>query len=107
MATMAFTAWAQPSLTIVPATLTRCNDRSLAKARLVWTTAETAVQLRIGTATGPAMSGFEPGIGGTNTGDWVSDGLVFVLVNPNGQEVARAVANDGIDGIVSRVQQLQ
>ena len=93
LATMAFTAWAQPSLTIVPATLTRCNDRSLATARLLWTTAEPAVQVRIGAAAGPAMSGFEPGIGGANTGDWVSDGLVFVLVNPNGQEVARAVAS--------------
>lgn len=93
LATMAFSAWAQPSLTIVPATLTRCNDRSLATARLTWTTVETAVQVRIGTAAGPAMSGFEPGIGSTNTGDWVSDGFVFVLVNPNGQEVARAAAN--------------
>ncbi len=93
LASMAFSARAQSSLTIVPATLTRCNGHSLATARLTWTTAESAVQVRIGTAAGPAMSGFEPGIGGATTGDWVADGLVFVLVNPNGQEVARAVAN--------------
>lgn len=38
------------------------------------------------------MTGFEPGNGGASTGDWVSHGLVFVLVNSSGNEVARVIA---------------
>ncbi len=53
---------------------------------------ETAVQVRIGSPNGPPMTGFEPGNGGANTGDWVTHGLVFVLVNSSGNELARAVA---------------
>ncbi|MBY0505704.1 MAG: hypothetical protein K2X03_17450 [Bryobacteraceae bacterium] len=81
-----------PALTISPSPVTQCNARGQGTAQLSWRTSETSVQVRIGSATGPAMTGFEPGNGGAPTGDWVSDGLVFVLVNPSGNEVARATA---------------
>ena len=50
------------------------------------------MQVRIGSPSGPPMTGFEPGNGGADTGDWVTNGLVFVLVNSSGNEVARAIA---------------
>ena len=83
---------AQTSFAITPAPITQCNDRGQGTAQLSWRTAESAVQVRIGSASGAAMTGFEPGNGGVPTGDWVTDGLVFVLVNSSGNEIARAVA---------------
>ena len=82
---------AQTSFTITPAPITQCNDRSQGTALLSWRTAESAVQVRVGSVSGPAMTGFEPGNGGVATGDWVTHGLVFVLVNSSGNEIARAV----------------
>ena len=83
---------AQTTFTLTPAPITQCNDRGQGTAQLSWRTAESAVQVRIGSASGAAMTGFEPGNGGVPTGDWVTDGLVFVLVNSSGNEIARAVA---------------
>ena len=83
---------AQTTFAITPAPITQCNDRGQGTAQLSWRTAESAVQVRIGSASGPAMTGFEPGSGGVPTGDWVTDGLVFVLVNSSGNEIARVVA---------------
>lgn len=88
----AMAAFGQDTLTITPEVLTQCNASGLTTARLAWRTLQAAVQVRIGSESGPAMTGFEPGVGTVLTGDWVGDGLVFVLVNPNGREVARAVA---------------
>jgi len=35
------------------------------------------------------MTGLAPAVGSAETGDWVSDGLTFVLVDQSGQELAR------------------
>ncbi len=85
-------AFGQDTLTITPEVLTQCNAAGLTAARLAWRTVQPAVQVRIGSESGPPMTGFEPGVGTVLTGEWVGDGLVFVLVSPNGREVARAAA---------------
>ncbi len=84
-------AQGQTTFTITPIIL--CNDRGTGTAQLSWRTSETAVHVRIGSVSGPAMTGFEPGISGVSTGDWVTDGLAFVLVNASGNEVARVIAS--------------
>ncbi len=86
-------ALAQTTFTLTPTVIIQCNDRGTGTAQLSWRTAERTVQVRIGSVSGPAMTGFEPGNGGAVTGDWVADGLVFVLVNSSGNEVARATAS--------------
>ena len=84
---------AQTTFTLTPAVIIQCNDRGSGTAQLSWRTTERTVQVRVGSVNGPAITGFEPGNGGAATGDWVTDGLVFVLVNANGNEVAKATAS--------------
>jgi len=89
----AFAQTTNTTFTITPALVTQCNSAGQGTVQLSWRTAESSVQVRIGSSTGPAMTGFQAGNGGATSGDWVSDGMVFVLVNPSGQELARATAS--------------
>jgi hypothetical protein len=49
-------------------------------AVLTWSGANaTAVQIRVLSPNGPAMTGFEPASGSAITGDWVTNGMLFYL----------------------------
>lgn len=80
------------SLSVAPLVITQCVSGRGA-ATLSWKSPGPGlVQVRVGDAQGPAMTGREAPAGSAQTGDWVSDGMVFVLVNDAGTEVARVTA---------------
>ncbi len=51
-----------------------------------------AVQVRVGTADGGALTGLVPPDGSATTGDWVTDGMAFILTDGGSQELARTTA---------------
>jgi hypothetical protein len=55
--------------------------------------------IRVGSPTGPAMTGTLPFAGATNTGDWVTDGMQFFLVD---LATGNSVANVTVRVIVRR-----
>src|SRR5260370_12685854 len=82
----------QTILQIRPDVITECSSFSLGRATIVWNYPGTGpVQVRVGPAAVP-MTGLQPSIGSGDTGNWVSDGLLFTLVDSGGQELARATA---------------
>jgi hypothetical protein len=77
---------------IRPDVVTECSSNGLGRATIVWNYSGTGqVQVRVGPA-GVPMTGLQPPIGSGDTRDWVSDGLLFTLVDAGGQELARATA---------------
>lgn len=73
---------AQPALTISPTVIYECNAAGLGQATLFWQQPGLEqVQIRLNTPDGPVMTGLGPGVGFAQTGQWVSDGLRFFLVN--------------------------
>jgi hypothetical protein len=55
------------------------------RTTLTWNAAGVAkVQVRIGSPTGPAMTGVEGPSGSAQTGDWVEDGMTFYLQDASG-----------------------
>jgi len=83
--------WAQvATLTISPPVITECRA-GVGRAVLSWQ-APGPVQVRIGSATGSPLTGLEPAEGSASTGDWVGDGMKFVLVSADGAPLAEAVA---------------
>ncbi len=83
---------AQPILQIRPDVITECSANGLGRATIVWNyPGDGRVQVRVG-PNGVPMTGLPPSVGSANTGDWVSDGLLFTLVDSAGQELARATA---------------
>ena len=99
-------AFAQTSFQIAPAVITSCSAAGLGRATLSWSTPGPGpVQVRVLSASGPPMTGFEPSRGSDITGDWVTDGTVFVLVDATGVELARTTARvvcNGPDSAISR-----
>lgn len=90
-------SWAfgqQATLTLAPATITACNVWGLGRATVSWRYSQTdeEVQVRVTDANGTPFTGWAPASGSADTGDWVRDGLVFVLVDRNGRELARTQA---------------
>ena len=86
-------ASAQARLDIRPEVITQCAAGNVGRAQLVWTTDQAgAVQVRVGGADGPPMTGLEPPQGSAETDYWVRDGMLFVLVDAAGRELARANA---------------
>jgi V8-like Glu-specific endopeptidase len=62
-----------PSITATPVT-------SGGRTTLTWqANGPTQVQIRVGSPTGPAMTGLESPIGSAQTGDWAVDGMIFYL----------------------------
>lgn len=62
----------------------------LARAELRWTApGQSNVSVRIGSVNGNDVTGPRPGQGSLTTGDWVANGMVFVLRASNGAELAR------------------
>jgi hypothetical protein len=83
---------AQSILQIRPDVITECFSNGLGHATIVWNySGRGPVQVRVGPASVP-MTGFPGPIGSADTGDWVSDGLLFTLVDSAGQELARVTA---------------
>ncbi len=83
---------AQTILQIRPDVVTECSQFGLGRATIVWNyPGPGPVQVRVGPAAVP-MTGLQPSISSGDTGNWVSDGLLFTLVDSGGQELARATA---------------
>jgi len=62
-----------PSITATPLT-------PGGRTTLTWqASGHTQVQIRIGSPTGPAMTGLEPPVGSAQSGNWVVDGMIFYL----------------------------
>jgi hypothetical protein len=80
------------TLTIDPAVISTCVS-GLGAATLTWAGATGSVEIRVGAANGPAMTGFVAGPSGSAaTGVWVTDGLTFYLVDQGGNVEAFVVA---------------
>jgi hypothetical protein len=87
---------AQTTLTLVPDVITHCSNNvvSVGRATVVWNySGPGPVQVRVVAPDGPSMTGLVPSNGTAPTGDWVHDGLVFVLADAGSQELARATAH--------------
>src|SRR6266850_3489411 len=83
---------AQTICQIRPDVITECSANGLGRATILWNYSGTGpVQVRVGPA-GVPMTGLQPPIGSGDTRDWVSDGLLFTLVDSGGHELARATA---------------
>src|SRR5258708_23648895 len=83
---------AQTIFQIRPDVITECSQFGLGRATIVWNyPGPGPVQVRVGLAAVP-MTGLQPSIGSGDTGNWVSDGLLFTLVHSGGQELARAAS---------------
>jgi hypothetical protein len=77
---------------IRPDVITECASNGLGRATIAWNYAGPGpVQVRVGPS-GVPMTGLQPSIGTGDTRDWVSDGLLFTLVDSGGRELARATA---------------
>lgn len=70
----------QGSISANPNPITVSSGGSTGRTTLSWqATGASVVQIRIGSATGTPMTGFESPVGSVQTGDWVYDGMVFYL----------------------------
>jgi len=74
------------------------NCTGFATAQMSWSGATAPVQIRIGSATGVVMTGFEPAAGSATTGNWVTNGMTFFLVDASGYVQASAAANFNCGG---------
>jgi hypothetical protein len=73
---------AQGSITASPNPITLQAGQSTGRTTLTWQTSGVAqVQIRVGSPTGPAMTGIEGPTGSASTGDWVGNGTIFYLQN--------------------------
>lgn len=87
-------------MTIAPALITQCIG-GVGQAAISWRNAEPGpVQVRLFRASGPPMTGWEPGEGSVVTGPWVADQMPFVLVDQGGMELARVVARVRCNAVV-------
>src|SRR5580692_6058566 len=71
------------TLTINPTVITTCVS-GLGMATVTWSGATGSLQIHVGQASGPAMTGILGASGSADTGLWVSDGLSFYLVDQSG-----------------------
>ncbi len=62
------------------------------RATLRWSGGSDGVEIRVGEATGPSMTGPTGGSGDATTGYWVNEGMRFFLVNPRGVVEASVTA---------------
>ncbi len=79
-------------LTISPPAITDCTN-GLGHATLSWNVPQNfRVQVRVGGTDGIPMTGLENHAGSADTGDWVSNGMTFSLVNDAGLLMDRVTA---------------
>jgi hypothetical protein len=84
---------AQSKMAIRPSLITQCTTNKLSRARIAWSAASSSpVQVRVGSATGPSLTGPVAATGESETGDWITDGMMFVLIDSGGAELARVTA---------------
>lgn len=86
---------AQSKLEISPALITQCGGLyGLGRATLTWSSPGPGqVQVRVHSATGPTLTGPTSPAGSVETGDWITDGTVFVLIEAGTtRELARVTA---------------
>ncbi len=79
------------TLSISPEVVYECTN-GLGRATLSWADATGPVEIRVGSARGTSMTGLAGPAGTASTGDWVTDGLTFFLVNQQGGIEAQATA---------------
>lgn len=91
------------SITLSQAPVTDCLS-GLGRATLRWSGAAGPVEVRIGDAAGPTMTGWTTSPGESATGYWITDGMRFVLVNARGEVEARAEARLRCGGNVSALE---
>jgi hypothetical protein len=92
---LAAAAAAQSKLEISPALITQCGGPyQLGRAKLTWSSPGPGlVQVRVHSPAGPTLTGPASPTGSAETGDWVTDGTVFVLIEAGTtRELARATA---------------
>jgi hypothetical protein len=80
------------TLTVTPAVISDCFSDIVGIATLTWSGASGPVQIRVGRPTGPAMTSVVGPSGTAVTGAWVSNGLMFYLVDQAGNVEASATA---------------
>jgi hypothetical protein len=86
-------SFAQTTINFVPAVVTQCAPNGLGSGIVSWNASGPGpVLIRIGSAGGSALTGASPSQGTALTGEWVADGMVFVLVDGALQELARTTA---------------
>ena len=104
--TILLTSWVSlygATLTISPTTIYDCIDGNAA-ATLTWSGATGPVDLRVLKATGPSMTGLTGPSGTAMTGQWVSDGLQFFLVDQSGIVEAMVTAKVRCGGSASTIE---
>lgn len=90
---------AATSFSILPEWIVECRD-GLGRATLRWQDAEPSpVRVLVGPQRVP-LTGWDGPSGSTETGDWVSDGLEFFLVNEQGAQLGRVAARVNCGGLV-------
>src|SRR5579863_8842260 len=86
-------AAAQSFIRFGPAVVTHCTATGLGRGTLSFhSDGPGPVQIRVGTADGGALTGLVPPDGSATTGDWVTDGMAFILTDGGSQELARTAA---------------
>lgn len=82
-------AWAQTSITFYPAVVTHCNSAGAGSGKVVWSyDGAGQVQVRVGSAAGKALTQPAGPHGSAPTGEVVTDGIIFVLTDAGGTELA-------------------
>ena len=79
------------TLSISPETVNQCAS-GLGRVTVSWSGASGPVDVRVGSSQGVSMTGVVGPEGSASSGDWVTDGLGFFLVNQQGVAEAQATA---------------
>jgi hypothetical protein len=83
---------AQPSITFHPPIITDCDSAGLGQTTVQWTDpGGGSVRVLVSTA-GVPLTGPSPASGSATTGVWVSDGMLFTLVDAAGNQLASTTA---------------
>lgn len=90
------------TLSVSPETIFDCVN-GLGRAALKWSEGGGAVDLRVGSPTGPSLTGLTGPEGESITGDWVTDGMRFFLVSEQGSILASLTARVRCGGTLSTV----
>jgi hypothetical protein len=89
---------------VTPAVIFDCPNGDGA-ATLTWSGASGPVEIVVGQPTGPPMTGFYPPSGSAMTGDWVTNGEMFYLVNQAGGVEASVAAQVNCGGTPRTIDQ--
>ncbi len=92
------------TFTITPPLIVDCRN-GLGRATVAWQDAGAGlVQVRVGGRSGTPLTGWDQPSSSAETGGWVTDGMLFVLINEQEMELARAVARVNCGGSVNAVE---